>query len=218
VVILYIAEAMDFLAIDFETANELPTSACELGLAVVKYYKVVETRSWLIRPPDLRFNPFNTKLHGISADKVADQPDFRELWSELLPYFENDLVIAHNAGFDMDVLRRLLLHYGIPFNKMYFTCSIKVAKRVWTDHKRYGLKSLSRELGIELDHHHAVSDARACAMIASMAFHENQVSITSELETKLNIQPGMISEERFIATRNKSAVIKQRKEWWMYRN
>src|SRR4030095_1576817 len=178
--------AMDFVAIDFEMANELPTSACELGIATVRNYRVVEIRSLLIRPPEMRFNRYNTLLHGVTASQVEDQPDFKALWTSLFPLLEDQLVIAHNAGFDLSVMRSLLLYYQIPFDEIPFTCSIKVARSVWKDHERYGLKSLSRFFGIELDHHHAASDARACATIASMAFRENQVSITEEILTKLN--------------------------------
>lgn len=205
---------MDFVAIDFETANELSTSACELGIAVVRNYKVVETRSLLIQPPDLRFNPFNTMLHGIAAADVVDEPDFRTLWPQLLPYFENQLVIAHNAGFDFHVMRSLLLHYDIPFGEIKFTCSIKVAKKVWKDHTRYGLKNLTKILGIQLEHHRAESDAKACALIASMAFRENQVSITEEITSKLNIYLGSISPEKFVSTRNKPELVKKGKRYF----
>ena len=205
---------MDFVAIDFETANELPTSACELGIAVVRNYHIVATESILIRPPDLRFNPYNSMLHGITANHVIDQPDFKELWPRLLPYFENQLVIAHNAAFDLHVLRHLLVHYAIPFNEISFTCSIKVASKVWKEQHKYGLKSLSRILGIELDHHRAVSDAKACAQIASMAFRENQVSIVEEITTKLNIFPGTISAEKLVSTRHKPVLVKKGKKYY----
>lgn len=205
---------MDFVAIDFETANELSTSACELGIAVVRNYKVVETRSFLIQPPDLRFNPFNTMLHGIASEHVEDQPDFKKLWPDLLPYFENQLVIAHNAGFDLHVLRSLLVHYSIPFKEIPFTCSIKVAKKVWKEHQRYGLKSLSNILGIQLEHHRAESDAKACALIAGMAFRENQVSISEEITSKLNIYLGSISSEKLVSTRNKPELVKRGKRYY----
>lgn len=205
---------MDFIAIDFETANERSTSACELGLAVVRNYKVVETKSLLIKPPDLRFNPFNTMLHGIGPTQVANQPDFKALWPELQPYFENQLVIAHNAGFDLHVLRSLLVYYRIPFDEIPFTCSIKVAKRVWKDQQRYGLKTMTKILGIELEHHRAASDARACALIAVMAFRENQVSITEEITSKLNIYLGSITPEKLVSTRNKPELVKRGKRYY----
>jgi DNA polymerase-3 subunit epsilon len=205
---------MDFVAIDFETANELNTSACELGIAIVRNYKVTETRSWLIRPPELRFSYYNTRLHGISHEHVLDQPDFKSLWPELFPYLSDQLIIAHDAGFDMWVLRSLLLHYQVPFNEICFTCSIKVARKVWKDYHRYGLENLSRILGIELNHHRAESDAKACATIASLAFRENQVSIAEEIDSKLNIRLGIISREKFIPTKNKPSHIKRSKRYF----
>jgi len=195
---------MDFLALDFETSNEQDISACELGIAVVRNYKIVESRSWLIRPPHLRFGEYNTKLHGISAEDVKEMPSFQELWIELKSYFEDELLVAHNAIFDMQVLRSLLMYYRIPFKRMPFVCSFSVAKKVWRhDVEKFGLSTLSKFLGIHLEHHRAESDAFACAEIASKAFREYQVSITEEIEKKMDLIPGFVTQEKLIHPRNK---------------
>ncbi|MCY7408746.1 MAG: 3'-5' exonuclease [Chitinophagales bacterium] len=212
---------MDFVALDFETANELNTSACEIGIAVVRHYKIVETKSWLIRPPQNRFNPYNTMLHGISADDVDDAMNFKEVWQELLPYFEDQLLVAHNAAFDMNVMRSLLLHYEVPFKPIPYTCSIKVARKVWKDDaKRFGLSHMSKFLGIQLDHHRAESDAMACAEIASRGFREFQISFKEEIESKLNIVLGSITQQALDDTKNKFNLTipktpprKRRKHW-----
>lgn len=120
---------MNFVAIDFETANEQRNSACELGICVVRDGQVVESKAWLIRPPELRFNSFNTYLHGISAREVADKPEFDALWPELRPYLSNQLVLAHNAGFDMSVLRSLMDYYAIPYPDLNYSCSLLMAKK-----------------------------------------------------------------------------------------
>ncbi len=83
---------MDFVAIDFETANEKRNSVCELGVAIVEDDKIVESKSWLIRPPELRFNPFNTYIHGISEKDVVNQPEFDALWDEIKNYLGGNLV------------------------------------------------------------------------------------------------------------------------------
>ena len=46
---------MDFVAIDFETANEKRNSACSIGLTVVKNNKIVEEKYFLIKPCEMRF-------------------------------------------------------------------------------------------------------------------------------------------------------------------
>ena len=184
---------MDFVAIDFETANELPTSAIELGLAVVRNYKIVETRSWLIRPPDLRFNPYTTKIHGLSAKDIQDMPSFETLWPEISVYLNNQLVIAHNADFDLLVLRSLLIHYKLPMDNIQYACSIKLAKRAFDGKASYGLKNLTKDLGIELNHHRAESDAQACAIIASRAFQTFAVSFLHEVAAKTSIVPQLLN-------------------------
>ena len=200
---------VDFLAIDFETANEHSISACEIGIAVVRYYKIVETKSWLIRPPHMKFNEYNTMLHGIAETDVTDAPHFNELWQTLLPYFEDQLIVAHNAEFDMQVLRSLLMYYHVPFKPIPYTCSIKVAKKVWRDDvERFGLSHMSKFLGIELEHHRAESDASACAEIASRGFREFQVSMKEEIEPKLNLVLGSISQDSHARTKNKFNPVK----------
>jgi DNA polymerase-3 subunit epsilon len=195
---------VDFVALDFETANENNISACEIGVAVVRNYRIVESKSWLIRPPHLQFNPYNTKLHGISEADVKDERTFKELWTELQTYFDDELLVAHNAAFDMQVLRSLLLYYHLPFKPMAFTCSIKVSKKVWKNElERYGLSSLTKFFGIQLEHHRAESDAVACAEIASKAFREYQVSFPAEIESKLHLILGSVTEEKLVQPKAK---------------
>ena len=87
---------MDFVAIDFETANQDRDSACEIAVCVVKNNEITECKSWLIRPPVLWFDPWNNSIHGLSEQDVADKPKFNKLWKELKPYFE--LMAGYIAG------------------------------------------------------------------------------------------------------------------------
>ncbi len=89
---------MDFVAIDFETANEYRDSACAIGLTRVRSGAVEETTYHLIRPAELRFADMNTYIHGITADMVADCPTLRDLWPELQGFIEDSLLVAHNIN------------------------------------------------------------------------------------------------------------------------
>lgn len=57
---------MNFIAIDFETANEKRDSACSIGLTVVKNNQIIEQKYYLIKPNELRFAPINISIHGHS--------------------------------------------------------------------------------------------------------------------------------------------------------
>ena len=151
--------------LDFETATERRDSACQLGLVRVEREQIVEKRVWLIKPPEDRFT--FTYLHGIDAAMVADAPTFERVWRELATYVAGQVLAAHNACFDLGVLRATLAFYGLKTPSFTHIDSLYVARQVWprpmvADHK---LNTLAQYLGLTLNHHDAASDAEACAGI-----------------------------------------------------
>jgi DNA polymerase-3 subunit epsilon len=155
-----------WVAIDFETSNERRDSACALGLAVVKGGAVIETASWLIRPPEMRFDWRCTRVHGIRARDVADSPEFPDVWREVSEYLGDGRLLAHNASFDMAVLRAMLAVYGLDTPDVRYACTLAMSRRAWPDLPRHRLDTMCELCGIELVHHDAASDARACAWLA----------------------------------------------------
>ena len=99
---------LDFTAIDFETANSSNASACAVGLARVRDGEVVATAGWLIRPPagHDRFFELNTRIHGIREEDVIGAKGWSEQLDDLAAFAGADVLVAHNAGFDMTVIRR----------------------------------------------------------------------------------------------------------------
>ena len=167
----------------------------------------------------MQFNPYNSKLHGIKESDVKDERNFKELWNELKMYFTDELLVAHNASFDMQVLRSLLLYYRINFQPMRYTCSITLSKKVWKNElEKFGLSSMTKFFGIELDHHSAESDALACAEISIKAFREFQVSIPEEIESKLHLLLGSVSQDKLVEPRNKYLQIQKKFPSRKYRN
>ena len=115
--------------------------------------------------PETHFDYFNTKLTGISAETVRNSPTFPEVWTQIEPLISSKLLVAHNAVFDMNVLKKCLNDYGIlwkPYAR--YCCTVKMGRTVLPgiSHK---LNSLCDYYGIGLDHHKADSDSHACAEI-----------------------------------------------------
>lgn len=183
---------MNFTAIDFETANEKVSSVCQVGIATVNNGKIVEKVEWLVRPVENLFNRFNTYVHGITAEKVENEPEFDEIWPKIRKYLEGQTIIAHNASFDISVLRNVLDIYTIEYPKADYVCSVKIAKKVWRDIDRHGLKSLTAHLGIEFTHHEAAEDAFASAEIVRRAAREIGVDSLEMLLKQLEIHPGKL--------------------------
>jgi DNA polymerase-3 subunit epsilon len=179
---------MNFVAIDFETANEQRFSPCSIGLVVVKNGIVVEKISRFIRPLELRFSPICVQKHGIRPEQVKDEPEFPAVWNDLCHHVENNVFVAHNAPFDMDVLSKTLSIYEMPYPDIVAYCTMNIAKTVWPESK-YGLQDIASQLGIEFQHHVAEEDARVCAEIAIHVCKEKQASSIEELASLLHISP-----------------------------
>jgi DNA polymerase-3 subunit epsilon len=156
---------MDFCAIDFETANGMRNSACAVALVKVIDSRVVEEYKSLINQEDTWFRPDFIALHGITAEMTASAPSFAELWPNIAAFISDLRLAAHNAGFDISVLKKMLEENGIKWGLPEYYCSLEIARSTWPSLRAHSLDVVADYLGIELDHHNALSDARACAAI-----------------------------------------------------
>ena len=158
---------MTFVAIDFETADRGRDSACAVALVRVEGGRIVRREHRLIRPPrrDFEF----TYLHGITWQRVAREPTFRELWPTLEPLLDGSrFLAAHNASFDRAVLHACCQRAGLPPPLHPFQCTVKLAREMWGIYPTK-LPNVCSRLGIPLRHHDAASDAEACARIVLAA-------------------------------------------------
>ena len=154
---------MNFVAIDFETANYSRDSACSIGLVKVSDGKIIDKRVHFIRPPQKEF--VFTYIHGITYKDVAKAQSFGELYPEFLDFFVGaDFLAAHNASFDKSVLKACCERYGLVAPSLPFTCTMKLARQSWNLYPTK-LSDVCKHLQIELNHHEALSDALACAQI-----------------------------------------------------
>jgi len=154
---------MNFLALDFETANYYSDSACALGLVRVENDKIVDTASLLIRPPYKYF--VFTYIHGITWEDVEDEPTFEQHWKSIKPFFEGiDFAVAHNAIFDSNVLRACCERHKIIVPEVDFRCTMKLSRQVFNLYPT-NLPTVCKKFNITLQHHDALSDTLACAKI-----------------------------------------------------
>ena len=147
-----------FTAIDFETAQEYRWSICQVGLVRVEHGKITDEINLLVQPPKNYYWDRFINIHGITPEDTANAPTFDKLWHKIEPFIKGQSVVAHNGlSFDFPVLYKTLEYYGmqIPEYKKYCTY------RIFKDN----LASLCREHDIPLNHHDALSDARACAKL-----------------------------------------------------
>ncbi|GAA2006187.1 3'-5' exonuclease [Microbacterium ulmi] len=158
---------MDFTAIDFETANSSGASACAVGLARVRGGEVVARAGWLIQPPPGhdRFFELNTRIHGIREEDVAGAKGWTAQLPDLVSFIGDDVLAAHNAGFDMSVIRRACESTGDEWPRNSYVCSLQIARKTY-ELDSYRLPSVAAAAGfLDFPHHDAAADALACAHI-----------------------------------------------------
>lgn len=171
----------DFIVIDFETATRNNNSACQVGVVAIKDLLVVDYYESYIRPPYNRFEVENMNVHGITPDKTETAPTMDEAWEEMKAFFsENMPVIAHNAHFDMSVLR---LSTSAEIPNFVYADSVSIVSPFISGSK--SLDNCVKEFGITFDdHHNALSDATATAEVVCAAMDKCKVKTMWELLVK----------------------------------
>jgi DNA polymerase-3 subunit epsilon len=158
---------VDFTAIDFETANSSSASACSVGMVKVRDGHMVDSAYWLIKPPlgHDEFWEWNTRIHGLVAADVVDAALWTEQLPDLVSFAEGDILVAHNAGFDMGVIAGACEATFVDTPMFEYACSLQVARKTY-NLDSYRLPVAAMAAGFEdFEHHNALADAQACAAI-----------------------------------------------------
>lgn len=154
-----------YTVVDVETVNRSNSSICSIGLVRVVDGFIADEVYSLVQPEDY-FDPRNISIHGITPDMVAYAPSFGQLYPNLKEYLERSVVVAHNASFDLGVLRKNLLRYDIVAPEYCYACTVSLGRRAFPHLPRHNLATMSQYLDIDLmQHHHALADAKAAQEI-----------------------------------------------------
>jgi DNA polymerase-3 subunit epsilon len=175
---------MIITSLDFETANHSRVSICAAGLAVFVDGNLTESPYWLVRPPKPHgwFLPDFIEIHGLTHLDVLDAPEFSAIAPEFLARLSrSDLVIAHNAVFDIGHLRDTLDHFGLPQPKFDYVCTCQLARRVWPELPNHQLSTLTAHIGHQFNHHHAQSDAEAAGRVLLAMMKQMNANTPREL-------------------------------------
>nr|WP_288835506.1 3'-5' exonuclease [uncultured Flavobacterium sp.] len=156
---------MTFTAIDFETATSF--HPCSVGIVTVENGIIVDEFVTLIQPPNNLYNPYTIQVHGIYPSDTVRAKNFLQVFPEIQKRLQNRVVVAHNESFDRNVLLKSMDYYGLDYGNLNIAsrweCTVKIYKAKGI--KPTKLSDCCREMKIQLNHHEALSDARACAQL-----------------------------------------------------
>jgi DNA polymerase-3 subunit epsilon len=197
---------LSFVALDFETANSSRASACSLGMTKVVDGKIVGSKYESFRPPegyDL-FEPRNIAIHGIHPEDVAGKKRFIEHWPDFYTFIDGLPVVAHNASFDISVLRAALAASNHRWPQLEYACTYVVSKNLF-DIARHRLPDVAKASNVDWDerqHHDALFDSRICAEIVLTLAIKQETSTLQELLKSLNLEIGELFEDGWYACRS----------------
>ena len=157
----------DFVAIDFETANQCRSSVCSVGVVIVKNGKIENSYYSLIRPLPNYYSYWNIQVHGLTAKDTNNAPCFPDVWKEIEPMIKDLPLVAHNCAFDETCLKAVFQAYQLPYPNYRFYCTYRTAQKVLRNAlPNFQLQTVAKYCDYDLtNHHHALADAEACAKI-----------------------------------------------------
>ena len=154
-----------YVAFDVETPNAQNRRMSAIGVSVIEGGQIVKELYTLI-DPQTHFDPFNIALTGITPEMERGQPTFPVLWELLEPIMRGSILVAHNAPFDLRVLASCLRDYRINWQpETAYLCTCQMGRKAYPYLQNHKLNTLCDHLELQLDHHNAGSDSRACALL-----------------------------------------------------
>lgn len=193
---------LDFTAVDFETANSYRGSPCSVGLVKVRDGEIVAKRHWLMRPPEKVdwFDPFNVHLHGITPGRVANAPRWKDMLPLITEFIADDVVVAHNAGFDIGVMRYACAVDNIPWPDLRFLCSLVLTRRAFAL-PSYRLPFVMQACGLPLAHHHdALHDAIAVVAVLRTLAARDRTTDLAALADRFHVRVGHMAGGSYLGS------------------
>lgn len=181
--------SFSFTAIDFETANSERASVCAVGAVKVVDGRILDAFRTLVRPPEGfgDFAPINVSIHGISEHDVMAAPEWPDVFRDLMEFTNGDVIVGHNAAFDMSVLLNACSVCEIDWPELDSLCTMRLARSVLTV-PSYSLPWVAEHLGLDaFDHHNPLDDAETSARVLLAISERLGVRSFAELESRARV-------------------------------
>jgi DNA polymerase-3 subunit epsilon len=173
---------LNFIAVDVETACPDLSSICQFAFAEFENGECVKVTGSLVNP-NVPFSPHNTRVHGITSERVAEAAAFANHLETILSFFRSGKPVVSHSPFDQRAFEAAFIKCEIDFPDVLWLDSITAARVAWPDHKGYRLNQLAETLGIAFDHHDAREDARVAGHVLVHALKQLQTDLKGYLES-----------------------------------
>lgn len=154
-----VSHPRDFVMLDLETTgfSHKTHEIIEVGLLRVRDMEITDTYSTLVKPETMP-NARIPEITGITPAMLADAPSLSEVIHTVHGFIGCDILLAHNAGFDMSFIRAAFEKFGIPFTNNYIN-TIPIFRSAYPELENYKLQTIvDNLLDTPQESHRAIND------------------------------------------------------------
>lgn len=186
---------MKYAITDLETTGGSlkSTKITEIAIYITDGERILDEYTTLINP-ERNIPPFITRLTGINDEMVREAPKFYEVAKEIIEFIGDAVFVAHNVGFDYNVLRTEYKSLGYDFRTTHM-CTVRASRYVIPGHASYSLGKLTDALDIVLhDRHRASGDAKATALLFHLLYEKDPNNLKTFLQEDIqpkSLHPGL---------------------------
>ncbi len=158
----------EMVVFDIETTGLSPVNCriTEIGAVKIKGGEVIDTFSTFV-DPEVPIPPEIVKLTSITDEMVQGAPKVKEALQAFFSFIGDDMLIAHNANFDVGFIRTYADQCGLPFTNTYLD-TVALSRYVNPELKNHKLDTIAAAYRLgDFNHHRACDDA---AMLAAIFF------------------------------------------------
>lgn len=152
----------DYVVIDFET-NGLEPQKCDIiQMAAIRYRNDVKVDTFASFVYTTFVPPKVTELTSITLEDCKLAPKLKELLPRLLDFIGDDVIVAHNASFDLGFLTESMKRLKLPGQTFIYVDTLRLSRQKIKDVKWHKLPILKKYLKLEYDSHLAEDDCYVC--------------------------------------------------------
>ena len=160
----------EYVAFDLETTGLYRhDSIIEIGAVRMKQGVEVERFQTFV-DPKRRLHPKTVELTGITDDMLKGAPTIEEILPKFKEFVGQSVLVAHNADFDVNFVRRACEEQGIKWDMTYVD-TLAISQCLMPEMGRFSLDVVAKKFDLaDFNHHRAGDDALVCGKIAGRLF------------------------------------------------
>lgn len=194
----------EFVFFDLETTGLVSgrDAIIEIAAVKIKNRHILDTFSTFVNP-HRKVPQKITELTGITNQMVEDGEEEEKAVRDFLAFADGQILVAHNATFDMGFMGCAMEKYGIP-NAITFIDTLTMSRALIPTIARHNLKKLASYFKIDMGHHHRALDDSICSAKVFIKLIDLAVKRDCYCASSLN---GLIDEKQVIRTERPYHVI-----------